>query len=210
MTFIRRLALCCLILCAPGAMAARLEIPLRVPSSLSARRSPRSWPLPRRTQRDLPRGRAVPEPRHPKLDALDGHLRLAGPGSAAFGVELLASARTPPGAARWNSRSRRSWTVPDACAFASSIPSSPMQAADGAARVHLGLEQTPRTSAPATIQLRHRRLARGVAGHLGGAAPPEHSAALNVALTQLQVLELRVETAQIVGCRSRLKFPMRG
>jgi hypothetical protein len=31
MTFIRRLALCCLVLCAPGAMAARLEIPLRVP-----------------------------------------------------------------------------------------------------------------------------------------------------------------------------------
>jgi hypothetical protein len=31
MTFIRRLALCCLILYAPGALAARLEIPLRVP-----------------------------------------------------------------------------------------------------------------------------------------------------------------------------------
>src|SRR5512144_2367845 len=84
MSAIRRSILCCLALFAPAALAARLEIPLRVPletvrQALAARLGEvyRQAPC-----RYLNVGA-------PTLGATQGGLRLAAPGKAAFGVEML-------------------------------------------------------------------------------------------------------------------------
>jgi hypothetical protein len=104
------LTLFCLVLCAPVALAARLEIPLRVPfesirQALSAQLVYREGPC-RYLKLETPH-----------LDGRDGQLRLVGPGSAALGVELLGNCQN---AAAWQGSmqftSRRTWTMPDVCA----------------------------------------------------------------------------------------------
>src|SRR2546428_2548052 len=100
MTLIRLLTLCCLILCAPGALAGRLEIPLRVPiepirQALSAQLAA-SPARPNVIYREGPCRYLNLDT--PKLDALAGQLRFTGPGSAALGVELLGNCQN---AAAW-------------------------------------------------------------------------------------------------------------
>lgn len=101
MTLIRALALCCLILCAPGVLAGRLEIALRVPlETIRQALSAQLAASPARPNVIYREGRCrYLNLETPKLDALDGQLRLVGPGSAALGVELLGNCQN---AAAWN------------------------------------------------------------------------------------------------------------
>src|SRR6185503_479987 len=101
MTLIRSLTLCCLVLCVPSALAGRLEIPLRVPfEPLRQALSAQLAASPARPNVIYREGRCrYLNLEAPKLDAVDGHLRLVGPGSAALGVELLGQCQN---AADWN------------------------------------------------------------------------------------------------------------
>ena len=97
---VRLATLCCLLLAAPDALAGRLEIPLRVPfeairEALSAQLAA-SPAAPNVIYREGPCRYLNLET--PKLDALDGRLRLVGPGSAALGVELFGNCQN---AAAW-------------------------------------------------------------------------------------------------------------
>ena len=97
---IRLSTLCFLILCAPSALAGRLEIPLRVPLE----------PIRQALSAQLAASPAAPNVifregrcrylnlETPRLDAVDGQLRCAGPGSAALGVELFGNCQN---AAAW-------------------------------------------------------------------------------------------------------------
>lgn len=89
----RLLALCCLLMPGPAALAVRLEIPLRVPlepirqalgTQLAGSPAGKNTIYREGPCRYLNLGT-------PRLEAHDGTLRLTGPGSAAFGVELVGS-----------------------------------------------------------------------------------------------------------------------
>jgi hypothetical protein len=103
MALLRQLTLCCLVLCAPAALAGRLEIPLRVP--LDAIRQALSTELAASPARPNVIYREGPwrylNFETPKLDAVDGQLRFAGPGSAALGVEMFGKCQN---AADWRPR----------------------------------------------------------------------------------------------------------
>ncbi len=202
MTLIRGLTLCCLVLCAPGALAARLEIPLRIPfetirQALSAQlaASPagqnaiyREGPC-----RYLNLGT-------PTLDALDGRLRLIGPGSAALGVELLGNCQN---AAVW--RGSMQFTL---------VPQL-----DGAGRLRVRILDSRLTDAGASTPALgliwdlskrhvHPRLQQfsydigavraALLDVVRSVAPPGRRAELELVLAQLQLLAPRVEAAGIV------------
>ena len=197
----RFLTLCCLVLSASGAVAGRLEIPLRIPLD----------PIRQAISTQLAVSPARPNVAYregpcrylnlgtPKLDAFDGQLRFVSPGSAALGVELFGSCQN---GAVW--RGTMQFIL---------VPWL-----DSAGRLRLRIVDSRLTDAagaraPAFIwdlskRHLHRRLER-FSYDLGAprallqeimrsAAPPAHSAELDLALTQLQVLEPRVETTQIV------------
>jgi hypothetical protein len=201
MTLIRLLTLCCLILCAPGALAGRLEIPLRVPFE----------PIRQALSAQLAASPAAPNVIYregrcrylnleaSKLDALDGQVRFAGPGSAALGVELFGNCQN---AAAW-----------DGTMHFTLVPRL-----DSAGRLRLRIVDSKLTDAGGGQALGfiwdlskrqlHPRLERfsydigasraTLLAILRGAAPPEHRAALELALRQVQVLQPRVETTHIV------------
>ena len=201
MILVRLLTLCCLVLSAPGALAGRLEIPLRVPfepirQALSAQLAA-SPARPNVIYRD---GRCrYLNLETPKLEALDGRLRLIGPGSAALGVELLGSCQ-------------------NATAWQGTMQFTLEPQIDSAGRLRMRIVDSELTDDRGEKALGfiwdlskrqlHPRLERfsydigasrsALLGILRGAAPPEHSAALQLALTQLQVLEPRVETTHVV------------
>ena len=201
MTLTRLFTLCCLVLCAPGALAARLEIPLRVPFELIRQalgaQLAASPARPNVIYRD---GRC----RYlnldtPRLDGVDGRLRFAGPGSAAVGVELLGNCQK-------------------AVAWQGTMQFTLEPHIDSAGRLRMRIVDSELTDDRGEKALGfiwdlskrqvHPRLERfsydigasrsALLGMLRGAAPPEHSATLQLALTQLQVLEPRVETSHVV------------
>ena len=201
MTFVRLLTLCCLVLPAPGALAGRLEIPLRVPlepirQALSAQLAA----SPARPNAIYREGRCrYLNLETPKLDAGDGQLRLSGPGSAALGVELFGNCQN---AAAWNG----------------SIQFTLVPQLDNAGRLRLRIVDSALTDADGGRALGfiwdvskrylHPRLERfsydigasraALAQIVRGAAPPQHSTELDLAVRQLQVLQPRVEANGIV------------
>jgi hypothetical protein len=197
MTLRRLVALCGLVLCAPGALAGRVEIPLRVPfeairQALGAQLAA-SPSRPGVIYREGPCRHLDLET--PRLEALDGKLRLFGPGSAALGVELLGKCR-------------------NAAAWRGSVEFLLAPHLDNSGRLRLRIldsKLTDESGEPAfgfiwelSKRYLHPRLERfsydvgafrtTLVSLLRSAAPAEHGAELELALRELQVLEPRVET----------------
>jgi hypothetical protein len=200
MTLIRLLTLC-LTLCASGALAARLEIPLRIPfeplrQALSAQlaASPSSANVIYREGRC--RYLTLETPR---LEGVDGQLRFAGPGSAALGVELFGNCQ-------------------NAAAWTGSMDFTLAPQVDSAGRLRLRIVDSKLTDAGGAPTLGliwdlskrylHPRLERfsydlgaartALAQIVRGAAPPQRSAELELAVSQLQLLQPRVEANGLV------------
>ena len=203
MILARLLTLCCLALAAPVALAGRLEIPLRVPvetirQALSAQLAA-SPTGPNVIYREGPCRYLNLET--PKLDALDGQLRLVGPGSAALGVGLFGNCQN---AAAW--RGTLQFTlVPQldrAGRLRMRIVDSTLTDASGEKAPTLGFiwDLSKRHLHPRLERFSYDIGASRAAllAILRSAAPPEHSAAMEQALRQLQVLAPRVETTHVV------------
>jgi hypothetical protein len=202
MIFIRLLTLC-LILCAPGALAGRLEIPLRVPLE----------PIRQALSAQLAASPAAPNVIYregrcrylnletPKLDALDGRLRFAAPGSAALGVDLFGNCQN---AAAWHGTVQFTLAprLDSAGRLRLRIIDSQLTDAAGGQAPTLGFiwDLSKRYLHPRLEGFSYDIGASRTAllGIMRSAAPPEHTAQLELALRQLQVLEPRVGTAEIV------------
>ena len=182
---IRLLSLCCLLLCAGGAAAARVEIPLRIPleaigTALGGQLAYRESPC-RYLRIDKP-----------KLEALDGRLRLSGPGAGAWGVEASGGCLT---AAAWRGTAQFA-LVPRV---------------DPEGRLRLRVVDSRLSHAPfwdLSKQHLHPRLERfsydlgalrtAVTQIVRSVAPPEHDADLEAALPQLEIAQPRIEPDHLV------------
>ncbi|HEX6267477.1 MAG TPA: lytic transglycosylase domain-containing protein, partial [Burkholderiales bacterium] len=204
MALARLLTLCCFVLSAPGALAGRLEIPLRVP--LEAVRQALSAQLAASPAGQNAIYRAGPcrylDLGTPTLEGVDGHLRLAGPGSAALGVELFGNCQS---AAAW--RGSMQFTLAPRLDGAGRllrmrVVDSRLTDGGGESAAELGLiwDLAKRHVHPRLEQFSFDigGLRAALLAIIRGVAPPERSAELELALAQLQVLEPRVEAAQIV------------
>jgi hypothetical protein len=201
MSFTRLLKLCCLLLCAPGALAARLEIPLRVPlepirQALSAQLAA----SPSKPSVIYSEGRCrYLTLETPKLDAADGHLRLAGPGSAALGVELLGQCQN---AIAWTGSMQFTLApqIDNAGRLRVRIVDSRLTDAGGASTLGLVWELTKRQLHPRLERFSYDlgTSRRALLEVLRGVAPPERSAELELVVSQLQVLQPRIEANHIV------------
>jgi hypothetical protein len=203
MTRLRLLTLCCLILCAPGALAGRVEIPLRVPlepvrQALSAQLATASA-RPNVVYRE---GRCrYLKLEAPKLDALEGQLRFIGPGSGALGVELFGQCQN---AAVWQGTMQflLAPQLDNAGRLRVRIVDSKLTDAGGANAPALGFiwDLSKRHLHPRLEKFSYDIGASRAAllDILRSVAPPEHTAQLELALARLQVLEPRVEATGIV------------
>lgn len=203
MTAARLITLCCLILSAPAALAGTLEIPLRVP--LDAIRQALSAQLaasPRRPNVIYREGQC----RYlnldtPKLEGRDGQLRLVGPGSAALGLDWFGSCQN---VVNW--RGSMQFTLVPRLDRAGRLR---VRIVDSALTDASG-EKAPALGFIWDLSKRHLhpRLERfsydigasraTLLGIVRGAAPPEHAAAMERALKQLQILAPRVEATHVV------------
>jgi hypothetical protein len=201
MTLIRLLTFCCLIFSAPGGLAGRLEIPLRVPfepirQALSAQLAASSE-RPNVIYREGPCRYLNLET--PKLDVLNGQLRFVGPGSAALGVELFGNCQN---AAAW--RGSMQFTLAprldSAGRLRMRIVDSKLTDAGGSPALGFIWELSKRHLHPRLERFSYDIGASRAAllAIIRSAAPPEHGAALELALNQLRVLEPRVQTTHIV------------
>ena len=187
-----RLAFLLLFIC-PAALAARLEIPLRVP--LEAVRAELSKGLTKQLYRESRcRYLNLDEPR---LESADGQLRFTGPGTGVLGVELNGKCRS---AASWNG----------------GVQFDLVPRIDEAGRLRLRINDSRLTNANPAINTLwdmgkrqvHARLQavsydlgasrEALLGVLRGAAPPDQMPLMEQVLQQLQVLEPRVEAAHVV------------
>ena len=203
MVLTRLLTLCCLILCASSALAGRLELPLHVPLQLVRQALNAELAA-------LPAGPNVIYREGPcryltlqstQLEAVDGQLRLVGAGSAALGVELLGSCQS---AAAWRG-AMRFVLVPhlDAAGrLRMRVVDSQLTDAGTGNAPALGLiwEMSKRHLHPhlESFSFDVQALRTALLAILRSVAPPQHSAALEQALTQLSVLEPRVEATGII------------
>ena len=189
MTLLRRLlAICCLLVPAHHAAAARLEIPLRV--SLDALQQALGEQL---TGYREGRCRFL-KLKAPRLQAQDGRLRLSVPGTGALGVEVAGTCQT---AAAW--RGSLHFTL------------APRIDDTGRVRVTI-VDSRASGMAPALWDAGkrhlHPRLERfsydlgasrdALAELLRGAATPVHAPAMAQALEQLQVLQPQVEATHVL------------
>ena len=194
---IRLLSLCCLMLIAAGAGAARLEIPLRIP--LEAVGQALDAQLARAVYRE---GRCrYLKIANPRLESVKGRLRFVGDGSAAMGVEWMGNCQN---AALWRG-----------VVEATLIPTL-----DRAGRLRMRIVDSKLVDVPGrppsaagfiwdlSKQQLHPRLQRfsfdteairsTLLEIVRSAAPPEHAAELESVLTQLRILQPRVEPSAIV------------
>jgi hypothetical protein len=205
----RLFALCGLVLCASGALAARVEIPLRVPLE----------PIRQALSKQLAASPSNPNVIYsegrcrylnletPKLDAVDGHLRLTGPGSAALGVELFGQCQN---ALAWTG-SMQFGLVPridNAGRLRLRIVDSRLADAGGASTLGFIWDLTKRQLHPRLERFSYDLGASRAAllQILRGAAPPERMDQLAQALQGLEVLPPRVEPNGIVVPVS-IEFP---
>jgi hypothetical protein len=202
MSFVRCSLLCLLFLAAPGALAARVEIPLRVPlevigKALAAQLAA-STAKPSEVYREGPCRYLNLEP--PKVEEFNGRLRLTSPGTAALGLEMLGKCQN---AADWRGSLQ--------------LTLAPRIDSAGILRVRivdskLIDERGSDSRAPLIWELSksqiHPRIER-FAYDLGasraallaivrGVAPPEQSAAMEQALQRLEVKDPRVEKTHVV------------
>jgi hypothetical protein len=200
MTRIRLLAIC-LVLHVPGAAAGRLEIPLRVPLE----------PLRQALAVQLAASRAAPNViwregrcrylnlEKPVLEALDGRLRLAGPGSAALGVELFGKCQN---AAEWKGSMEFTFVpqLDNAGRLRLHIVDSRLTDAGGGAAVGSMWELSKRYVHPRLERFSYDLGAsrEALASIVRSAAPPQHADELAAAVKQLQVLPPRVEAKAVV------------
>lgn len=200
---IRLLTLCGLVLSASGALAGRLEIPLRVPvETIRQALAAQLAASPTRPNVVYREGACrYLNLETPRLDAADGQLRLVGPGSAALGVELFGSCKN---AADWRG-SMQFTLVPwldRAGRLRVRIVDSTLTDASGEKAPALGFiwDLSKRHLHPRLERFSYDIGASRTAllAVMRGAAPPEQSAAMEQALTQLEVLAPRVETTHIV------------
>jgi hypothetical protein len=202
MVLIRLLTLSGLVLSAPGALAGRVEIPLRVPfEPLRQALSAQLAASPARPNVIYREGRC----RYlnlgtPKLEALDGRLRFVADGSAALGVELLGNCQN---AAAWNGSMQFTLAprLDQAGRLRFRIVDSRLTDAGGASALGFIWDLSKRYLHP-----RLERFSYDIGASratllqiMREAAPPEHGAELELALEQLQVLEPRVEATGIVA-----------
>jgi len=196
----RLLLFVCLVLCAPAALGARLEVPLRVPLE-SIRKA---------LDAHLAGSSATPHVVYrqgpcrylklgtPTLEAHDGRLRLASPGSGALSVELAGNCR----GADW--RGSMQFTLAPQLdsegRLRLRIIDSKLSDARGARALPFIWDLSKHHVHPRLSQFSYDIGASSSAllGVLRGAAPPEHAAALELALTQVRFLEPRVEATEIV------------
>src|SRR3954466_9772246 len=183
-----------LFLLAQAALAAKLEIPLRVP--LDTVRKALAASLSSQLYREGPcRYLNIGEP---KLEATDsGQLRFTGPGQGLLGVELAGkcrSARAWRGGGDFNLLPR----IDEAGRLRVNIVDSRLANANpainllwdaGKRQVHARLERM-------SYDLGASREA--LVGLLRGAAPPGQTAVMEEVLQQIQVLDPRVESTQVV------------
>jgi hypothetical protein len=183
---IRLLSLFCFLLPAAGAVAARLEIPLRIPleaigQALDAHLTYREG-----------RCRYL-KLANPKLAAVDGRLRFVGDSTAAFGVELMGNCQNP---GVWRGELQ--------------VTLVPMLDRAGRLRMRIVDSKLPAAGVVWDLSKRevHARLQRfsfdleairsTLLDIVRSAAPPEHAAELGAALAQLRILQPRVEPGAIV------------
>lgn len=200
MTRLRLLAIC-LALCAPSALAGRLEIPLRVPLE----------PLRQALAAQLAASKATPNVIYregpcrylnldkPSLEAVDGRLRLVGPGSAALGVELFGACQN---AASWKGSMEFTFVpqIDNAGRLRLRIVDSKLTDANGGAALGFIWELSKRYVHPRLERFSYDLGASraALASIVRGAAPPQHAAELEAAVKQLQVLGPRVEAKAVV------------
>jgi soluble lytic murein transglycosylase-like protein len=202
MSFVRCSLLCLLFLAAPGALAARVEIPLRVPlevvgKALAAQLAA-STAKPNEVYREGPCRYLNLEP--PKVEEFEGKLRLTSPGTAALGLEMLGKCQN---AADWRGSLQ--------------LTLAPRIDSAGILRVRivdskLIDERGSDSRAPLIWELSksqlHPRIER-FAYDLGASraallaivrdvAPPEQSAAMEQALQRIEVKDPRVEKTHVV------------
>lgn len=183
-----------LLLLAHGALAAKLEIPLRVP--LDAVREALAASLSRQLYREGPcRYLTMGEP---KLEATDsGELRFTGPAQGLLGVELAGKCRS-------------------AGAWRGAVDFTLVPRIDEAGRLRVNIVDSRLANASPAINLLwdagkrrvHARLERmsydlgasreALVGLLRGAAPPGQAAAMEQVLRELHVLDPRVDRTQVL------------
>ena len=179
-------------LCGAGALAARVEIPLRIPlEALGAE-------LPRTVYRE---GRCrYLKVANPKLEALGGRLRFVGDATAAIGVESTGNCQ-------------------NAAAWRGALEATLLPTLDRAGRLRVRIVDSKLVDAPGRASAAglvwdlsksqvHARLQRfsfdigairsALVDVVRSAAPPEHVAELEAALAQLQILQPRVEASAVV------------
>lgn len=200
MRCLRLLSILCAVLAAPGAFAARLEIPLRLPYET----------IGRALGAHLGAGSGAPLVREgpcrylhmemPKLEALDAQVRVRGPGSGALGVELLGACQ-------------------NAVAWRGAVEMMLLPQLDAGGRLRLRVVDSRLTdSAGGNLGLRllwdmgrrqvHPRLEQfsydigalrtELAAVLRHVAPPQVRGELEAALARLELLEPRVEADAVV------------
>jgi hypothetical protein len=190
-----------LLFSAPAAMAARLEIPLRVPLE----------PLRQALAAQLAASRAAPNViwregrcRHlnletPSLEPVEGRLRLVGPGSAALGVELFGKCQN---AAEWKGSMEFTLApqLDPAGRLRVRIVDSKLTDAGGSAAVGFMWELSKRYLHPRLERFSYDLGAsrEALASIVRGAAPPQHADELEAAVKQFQVLPPRVEAKAVV------------
>ncbi len=194
-----RLTLLLLILFAPAAFAAQLEIPLRVP--LDAVREALSAGLAASPERPKEMFREGPcrylNVEQPKLESAGAQLRFTGPGNGALGVELAGKCQS---AAAWHG----------------TVQFTLAPRIDAAGKLRMRIVDSRLTHASRGVNMLwdlgrrqiHARLERvtydlgasrdALAGLLRSAAPPGQAAQMEQALRELRVLEPRIEGAHVV------------
>jgi hypothetical protein len=198
----RLLALGLLLLAAP-AWAGRVELPLRIP--LEALRQALGEQLAASPQAARPLYRDGPcryfRMGAPNVEALEGKLRLVGPGAAALGVEMLGSCQS---AATWQGLVHFTLApqIDRAGRLRVRIVDSRLTDAGGATQPGVGMiwELSKRHAHPRLEQFGYDLGAarQTLASLVRSAAPAQHAAALEAALAQLEIGQPRVEAASIV------------
>jgi hypothetical protein len=202
-TLVRLLAFCSLMLPGPASWGGRIELPLRIPleplgqalsEHLAATPSSR-----RAVYRDGPC--RYLKLGVPKLHAVEGRLRVVGPGTAALGVELLGNCQ---GAAAWQGLvdfTLVPW-LDRAGRLRMRIIDSQLADSSGARAPAAGLiwDLSKRHVHPRLERFSYDIGAtrEALLALLRTAAPPQQGDALELALAQLQVMEPRVEASSIV------------
>jgi hypothetical protein len=191
---------CLLLVLAPGALAARLEIPLRVPLELVREALARQLAASSKNGELWREGKCrYLSLEAPKLEQAERGLLLVAPGKAMIGAEILgkcANAADWVGTAQFILAPR----IDSAGVLRVRIVDSSLTDARGDKAAGLIWEL-----AKAQIHPRLERFSydlgasrSALLGILRGVAPPQQAAAMEAALNQLQVLEPRVEKTHIV------------